>query len=1081
MINIGTLVSAAIRPNNSLDPIASAFASEIKGGLHTASSSTDRDNIILERRDWGMLCYVINQDTTYQLKYSHVDTNIMNNSNWVEFIGGSGGGEWLDSVLSVSLQPPGDFSTGDRYLAGTNPDQTLTGTWATYSAGVVFEWDSIKWVPTFPTDGTSLRVDNDDNSIYRYEGTYPIGEWSKENLSQIRDISINTLNGVDFTSNTEPKFDGYVKDMIFLSKFTSSNTGSAASLNINSLGVVSIKKPTSTGLSDLTPGEIIPGIIYTLVYDGNYFQLIKHYSDSGGLDIKYYIEPNDYITIPPYHQYWVYGDLTIDGELVNYGEVVIGNGSILGSGTFSNFGSLKLVTLAQGTLIGSPSTIYFNDTETIEIVEQQTITGLSVSANVKPNSLLPINLNTSTYSGPTAGYILSSTNDGYFEWIQQSAKITVIDGTPGQGITISDVNNMVFIGGTVKVPVTGGTDSSAGVQVLPGGQSYPAGTALIYIPKAPAPIYASFFNEDKQPSSNTNGLVSRTLDVSNVRISSPTSTNTPFSIGNWNNTPDNAAFPATINDTPLFITIQEVTGFSGTFSGSDSDITVDLLDGDGNTVLYTYTTPVISSNGSFTASNGPDFLINVIITNYEIDDSGFPEIHPPKWKARPQITVNVRNIFNLVSREGGRYQIKITHKLDTPTNYSNDSNPVYISNTVFLDFNPNTPSIEGLTTIQETSPSTITTRFISGVQYYTTGSEFTVDVTDISNLNKNTQGFNLGIDYNFRLKSTGFGLPGGGSGGSSATNGNLNLRAWSPINGVFNGWTNHFDIGTVSYSRTDWSIDSTSYRYRGTGARMESQVYDPWGVSSINLSTTQNILIDCNQTNSSDLVENFNIENKRLIRGISNYSSWNSQTLLSTTSTATDGSLGSPNVPYVDALFVGGELRSPVKYFLTDPNNQVQTNLSGFKPDKSISNPNYTSLTGTAVFHRSFITTNPSAISSLNMTLSGSFGSINNLQNALENSRLKIYVRKVNAATLSHQYGPTSEPLSLHGGLYNSGDFDDGVSGLDNSKGFMRTGVSGNTVSGTFGGFDALDGIWIEVQLVDNTISLTSITVAFVQ
>jgi hypothetical protein len=31
-INVGTLVSSAIRPNDSLDPIASAFASEIKGG-----------------------------------------------------------------------------------------------------------------------------------------------------------------------------------------------------------------------------------------------------------------------------------------------------------------------------------------------------------------------------------------------------------------------------------------------------------------------------------------------------------------------------------------------------------------------------------------------------------------------------------------------------------------------------------------------------------------------------------------------------------------------------------------------------------------------------------------------------------------------------------------------------------------------------------------------------------------------------------------------------------------------------------------------------------------------------------------
>jgi hypothetical protein len=31
--NIGTLISSAIRPNDSLDPIASAFGNEIKGGF----------------------------------------------------------------------------------------------------------------------------------------------------------------------------------------------------------------------------------------------------------------------------------------------------------------------------------------------------------------------------------------------------------------------------------------------------------------------------------------------------------------------------------------------------------------------------------------------------------------------------------------------------------------------------------------------------------------------------------------------------------------------------------------------------------------------------------------------------------------------------------------------------------------------------------------------------------------------------------------------------------------------------------------------------------------------------------------
>ena len=55
--NIGTLVTAAIRPNDSLDLIASAFAKEIKGGLHSVTASSDRNAIFEARREWGMLCH----------------------------------------------------------------------------------------------------------------------------------------------------------------------------------------------------------------------------------------------------------------------------------------------------------------------------------------------------------------------------------------------------------------------------------------------------------------------------------------------------------------------------------------------------------------------------------------------------------------------------------------------------------------------------------------------------------------------------------------------------------------------------------------------------------------------------------------------------------------------------------------------------------------------------------------------------------------------------------------------------------------------------------------------------------------
>ena len=41
--NTGTLISAAIRPNDSNDLIASAWATDIKGGLHVTDNVADRN------------------------------------------------------------------------------------------------------------------------------------------------------------------------------------------------------------------------------------------------------------------------------------------------------------------------------------------------------------------------------------------------------------------------------------------------------------------------------------------------------------------------------------------------------------------------------------------------------------------------------------------------------------------------------------------------------------------------------------------------------------------------------------------------------------------------------------------------------------------------------------------------------------------------------------------------------------------------------------------------------------------------------------------------------------------------------
>lgn len=271
-LNVGTLITAAIRPNDSLDLIASAFANEIKGGHHGYASLVERNSLITERREWGMLVTVYNDGAnngTYQLTYNYVDTVITNNANWTIFAGGGGGGsvEWVDSVFSLLGVDPGTASVGDRYLISSP-----SGNWATYPNHIA-EWiTSATWSYTIPRNGLSVRVDNQDDSIFRYEGSYPSGTWIKELVSQVRFVSAISVTGVTYSASTNPTF-SYSTEMLYLTTFGMTNSASA-SLNINGMGNIPIKKIGISGLSDVSAGDLTPGVIYNLTYDGSRFQLI---------------------------------------------------------------------------------------------------------------------------------------------------------------------------------------------------------------------------------------------------------------------------------------------------------------------------------------------------------------------------------------------------------------------------------------------------------------------------------------------------------------------------------------------------------------------------------------------------------------------------------------------------------------------------------------------------------------------------------------------------------------------------------------------------------------------------------------
>jgi len=428
--NIGTLVTAAIRPNDSLDLIASAFANEIMGGLHTATSSTDRDAIMTARREWGMMCYVINDNKTYQLSYGYSSNVITDNLNWKEFSGsgGSGGGDWLNPVITVLTTEPISNSDGDRYLVGRKPSDVVSGTnWSSNAPGFVAQWSSVlnNWNYTFPVDGMSVRVNDEDNAIYRYEGSYSSGSWQKEKESQVRYLATSTTNGASYSAVSSPYFNAYDQETLYIVKFATTNTGASVSLSINGLPHKSLRKTDGVSLTDIITNELTTNYQYFVTYDGTGFELLNPSSSGSGtgLSNKYYIASGETITVPTSTQYWIYGNMDIEGTLNNYGEVVVANGSLtVGSGTFNDYGTYSNIYFAQINGLGQPNYVprwqtSYMLTATSSIYDD----GSQVIVSSPTFSVLN---NLVLHSGASAGYVLTSDSNGHATWQHGVSKYT---------------------------------------------------------------------------------------------------------------------------------------------------------------------------------------------------------------------------------------------------------------------------------------------------------------------------------------------------------------------------------------------------------------------------------------------------------------------------------------------------------------------------------------------------------------------------------------------------------------------------------------------------------------------------------
>ena len=412
-----------------------------------------------------------------------------------------------------------------------------------------------------------------------------------------------------------------------------------------------------------------------------------------------------------------------------------------------------------------------------------------------------------------------------------------------------------------------------------------SGTAIIYIPP---PTFASHFNTTD---GTTTGTVSETLSRSTAFISAPTSEGTPFETGGWAGSNQSATITSSVTFAP-----------GGAITAmANSTFQVVVKDGDGTT-MESYTTPAITGNSTNTSSSG-DIIVSV--TNYAADTT--------KFKADVSILVVAGDILSTAGFQGGRYQVTITQVVTDGTGPY-----VYTQPSVFLDTNPSTPSIGGSVTITETADSVLT-KHLSGLEYYILNSDFTVAVTDMDNINRNT----ARTSGNLQLSAPNYGI---------AT---LNQSPISGVagNGNFSGWSSTYNTDNVNYSNNGIAVTDDDFRFRGNSATASGFLRDTWASGGTVSSSVASILVDTFTSISGDLYEAFDSENKRQ-QG--NYTSaWNSATTLTTVTKATckievvsNGSIqAGDTVTLVDATGVNRVLTAGTNFTVGGSGSTTATNV----------------------------------------------------------------------------------------------------------------------------------------------------------
>ncbi len=355
-------------------------------------------------------------------------------------------------------------------------------------------------------------------------------------------------------------------------------------------------------------------------------------------------------------------------------------------------------------------------------------------------------------------------------------------------------------------------------------------------------------------------------------------------------------------------------------------------------------------------------------------------------------------------------------------------------------------------------------KHISGISYFTTGSQWEVATGVIHEHNRDSSR----PTESLLIETHGTGVA------------DYNVSPWTHDQDfifVETATKDRFD-NDMLYSPDESRVAINRANFRHIGDSTASiRVRDSWQMSSPFNSSTVTTCVDTFLDDSTNLIETFNGESRRLQGDYT--TAWDSTRFL------VNG----------EAAVFGGALMRPTSIFDIDENVDgaigSSNNLSTYTPSLDATNnarvqPDYSGLTNSAVFFREFLAANPTTSYS-NMTFN--IVTRNGVAFDLNSGDLKIYLWKLGSSaptspnlTIPPAFDPANPELSKVNSIwvhdtYNFASFDDGTTQSAATSG-CQVNIVGNTITCTFGGANVERGVLVRFEISNNVI-IDQVTASF--